>query len=79
MKLTAAERNHLNEMIDTQTFYGIPLEQVTQEILEEIDHTEARTLYIVACMLGWDMRDKESLDHFPYEAEEYLKKFQLIQ
>ena len=77
MKLSVSERRSLNEMIDTHTFFGIPLEEVDQELLEAIDAEEARVLYIVACMLGWDFRDRESFDHYPYEAEEYLRKFAL--
>lgn len=79
MKLSPLERVHLNKMIDSQTFFGIPIEEVTEELLEAIDTDEARVLYIVASMLGLEARDKESYDHFPYEAEEYLKKFRLHQ
>lgn len=77
MKLSVIERHNLNEMIKTQTFYGIPLEQITQDVLEEIDASEARILYVVSCMIGWEVRDYESFDFYPYEAEEYLKKFSL--
>lgn len=79
MKLSSLERAHLNKMIDSQTFFGIPIEEVTAELLEAIDTDEARVLYIVACMLGLEVRDKESFDHYPYEAEAYLKKFMLQQ
>ncbi len=58
MRLTATERRDLNTMITTQTFFGIPLEEVDQVIIEMIDTDEARILYIVACMLGWEVRDK---------------------
>lgn len=77
MRLTADERAMLTEMIDTHTFYGIPLEDVTINMLEDIDAEDTRVLYIVACMVGCEMRDKESFDHFPYDAEEYLKRFRL--
>lgn len=77
MRLTKDERAMLNEMIETHTFYGIPLEEVTVDILEDIDPEDSRILYIVACMVGCEMRDKESFDHFPYDAEAYLSKFRL--
>lgn len=77
MKLSTIERLQLVNMIETQTFYGIPIEQVTQELLEELDSEDTRILYIIASMLGWDVRDKDSYDNYPYEAEEFLKKFQL--
>ena len=79
MKLTPVEKAHLNKMIDSQTFFGMPIEEVTAELLEAIDTEEARVLYIVASMLGLEVRDKQSYDHYPYEAEEYLKKFRLQQ
>lgn len=75
MRLTTAERHQLNSMIETQTFFGIPLNEITHEVLDEIDQQGARTLYIVASMLGWEARDKD--DTYPYEAEEYLKRFRL--
>ena len=77
MRLSSRERADLLDMIDTHTFYRIPLEQVTPDILEEIDADDARVLYIIACMIGCEYRDKESMDHYPYEAEEYLRKFRL--
>lgn len=77
MKLSTMERLQLVSMIETQTFYGIPIEEVTQELLEELDASDARILYIIASMLGWDVRDKESYDIYPFEAENYLKKYTL--
>lgn len=77
MRLTSKERSDLKTMIETHTFFGIPIEEIDQEIMEMIDTNEARVLYIVASMLGWEVRDKESFDQYPYEAEEYLKKFTL--
>ena len=77
MKLSTMERLQLVSMIETQTFYGIPIEEVTQELLEELDASDARILYIIASMLGWDVRDKESYDNYPFEAENYLKKYTL--
>lgn len=62
-------------MIDTQSFYGIPLQEVTADIIHDMDADSARELYVVASMLGWDARDKQVNDHYPYEAEEYLRKF----
>lgn len=77
MKLSTMERLQLVNMIETQTFYGIPIEEVTQELLEELEADEARILYIIASMLGWEMRDKQSQEEYPYDAENYLKKFTL--
>jgi hypothetical protein len=76
-RLSSLERDDLNMMIETHTFYGIPLEDVSPDILHEIDNDETVVLYIVACMLGWEVRDRDSFEHYPHEAEQYLKKFLL--
>ena len=75
MKLSVLERHNLIEMIETHTFYGIPLNTIGPEILDEIDTREAQILYIVASMIGWEIRDQESFEIFPFEAENYLNKF----
>jgi hypothetical protein len=76
-KLSTIERTTLNEMINTRTFFGIPLEDITPDILEAIEYEDARILYIVASMLGWECRDRDCEDSYPYEAEEVLKRFMI--
>ncbi len=77
MKLTKHRRKELQHMIETYTFNGIPLSEMGVEYLDEIDQDDVRTLYIISYMLGYDSIDKDSYVHYPYAAEEYLKKFRL--
>lgn len=74
MKLTDRKREQLLDMIETQTFYGVPLSEISVGIIDEVDQEEVRDLYIISYMLGCQVRDIESYDRFPYEANEYLKK-----
>jgi hypothetical protein len=77
MRLTKKKREELLDMIDSQTFYGVPLGDISVDIIDEVDEQDVRDLYIVAYMLGCEVKDRESFDHFPYEANEYLKKFRV--
>jgi len=78
MKLTSRRREQLLFMIDTHTFNGIPLSEFCPDDIEYIDEKEdVVTLYIISYMLGYDAIDKDSINHYPYAAEEYLKKFRL--
>lgn len=77
MKLSVEERRSIIEMIETQTFYGVPLEDISPTALEYMDVEDTKTLYIVISMIGCDYRDKDSYNNFPYDANEYLKKFRL--
>lgn len=77
MRLTEKKRQQLIDMIESQTFFGLSLGEISVDILDEIDEDDVRDLYIVTYMLGCEIRDIESYEQFPYEACEYLKKFRL--
>ena len=77
MKLSTRDRVNINRMIRTETVYGLPLSEVTQEIFEAFDEEEIKTLYIVTSMLQWKCFDDITSEHFPEDANQYLKKFTL--
>lgn len=50
--------SELEEMIQTETFYGIPIADIDSDMLEELDTEDLRTLYIITNMLHWQVIDK---------------------
>jgi len=48
----------LEEMIETQSFYGIPISEIDDDMMEEMDNDELRELYVIVNMLHWKEIDK---------------------
>lgn len=49
--------SELEEMIQTETFYGIPISDIDFDMLDEMDTDDLRTLYVIANMLHWKAID----------------------
>lgn len=49
--------SELEEMIENEMFYGIPLKQIDDDMLECMDTEELRELYVIVNMLHWKAID----------------------
>lgn len=50
--------SELEEMIQTETFYGIPLNDIDISMLDDMNNDDLRTLYVIVNMLHWQYIDK---------------------
>jgi hypothetical protein len=50
--------SELEEMIQSETFYGIPISDIEPYMLDELDTDDLRTLYVIVNMLHWQAIDK---------------------
>lgn len=75
MKLSAEDRVIINRMIKSETLYGLPLSEITEDMFDALDEEDIKTLYIVTSMLQWNCFDEMSREHFPEDAHNYLKKY----
>lgn len=69
------KRAMLNNMIEHETFYGVPIELVDPEMIECMNPDQLQTFWVVTTMLQCDLIDKMVENQFPFEAEYYLSKF----
>lgn len=67
----------LNNMIEHETFYGVPLELVDGDMIEQMNEEQLQTFWTVATMLQFDVIDEMVRDMYPYEAEYILSKFSI--
>lgn len=65
----------LNNMIQHETFYGVPIELVNNEMIDLMDQDQLQTFWIVATMLQFEAIDEIVATDYPYEAEYLLSKF----
>lgn len=49
--------SELEEMIENEMFYGIPIRDIDDDMMECMDTEELRELYIVVNMLHWKAID----------------------
>jgi hypothetical protein len=50
--------SELEEMIEHQMFYGIPISDIDSSMLDEMETEDLRDLYVILNMLHWDAIDK---------------------
>lgn len=65
----------LNNMIEHETFYGVPIELVDDVMLDQMNEDQLQTFWVVATMLQFEVIDSLVQDIYPYEAEYALSKF----
>lgn len=68
-------RAMINNMIDHETFYGVPIELVDPEMIEHMSPEQLQTFWVVTTMLQAELIDKMVETQYPYEADYYLSKF----
>lgn len=71
------ERAMLQNMIDHETFYGLPIDLVDPEMIEQMTQEQLRIFWVVANMLQSKNIDKLVENQYPFEAEYYLSKYSL--
>jgi hypothetical protein len=49
--------SELEEMIQNQIFYGIPISEISSDMLDDMDNEDLRTFYIIVNMLHWEAID----------------------
>lgn len=54
--------SELEEMIQTETFYGIPIIDIDENMIEDMDNEDLRTLYVIVNMLHWQAIDRLILE-----------------
>jgi hypothetical protein len=69
------ERAMLQNMINHETFYGLPIDLVDPEMIEQMTQEQLRIFWVVANMLQSTNIDKLVEHQYPFEAEYYLSKF----
>lgn len=67
----------LNNMIEHETFYGVPIELVDEAMIDQMNEEQLQTFWVVATMLQYEVIDSLVCDTYPYEAEYILSKFSL--
>lgn len=50
--------SELEEMIQTETFYGIPISEIDPSMLETMETDDLRTLFVIVNMLHWRAIDE---------------------
>jgi hypothetical protein len=69
------KRAMLQNMIEHETFYGVPIELVDPEMIDCMNEEQLRIFWVVANMLQVETIDKLVENEYPFEAEYYLSKF----
>ena len=56
--------SELEEMIQNQIFYGIPISEISSDMLDDMDNEDLRTFYIIVNMLH-----REAIDDLTKEVD----------
>lgn len=49
--------SELEEMIEHEMFYGIPISEISEDMMDSMDEDELREFYVVVNMLHWKAID----------------------
>lgn len=67
----------LKNMIQHETFYGVPIELVDEDMIDQMTPDQLQTFWVVATMLQYEVIDSLVVDMYPYEAEYILSKYSI--